>query len=510
MRRSLVMALAMLPAVSAAQATGTYAVVSEYTVINDGAGTQTDPHVSGNLVAYTDESFSPPQVHVQTLGGGESIIPDGWFSDIWGSHVVFSRVSAPQCSSILVYDVSTQETAELNPADLYDVSTGQTAPADPANGCWMRDHAAIGGSTVAWVDSGIAGTSESEIVVFDLETGQGTRLTHDNVNDFQPAVAPDGETVVWTSCLDASHCEIHSATRGADGMWSVTTPTTPTSGEHPATDGTILVYQAVGSADLDLWYRPLGGGDVIQVPLTDGVQQNASVAGGLIAFESRPNGLNENFDIYLYDTTTERRYQLTYTPYDERLSDIDVDPTTGEVTVVYVATVDGDQNIYALRFKLEAPSSPNPCDSTSGRDVLATLTLTRQKDAVNSDSVTFPSTGGTGLLCVQNGSATTGKVIFNGKARFGSSDLKKSVVWLEASVDLLNGENVLSAAIGGQPGTTYTVTVYGPLTAGSAVGGCSSASGGASLLALLALVVLVVRGGRLERARARRSNVGRR
>ena len=507
MRRPLAIALALIPAAAAAaNTTASFTLVSEYT-INNGPGTQTDPHVSGDLVAYTNISASGgntgSEVRVATLGGTEVAIPNAGnqdrFSDISGSRVVFTRVNSLNCSSISLYDVATQQVAELSP--------------DP-NACLARDHAAIGGGTVAWVDAGLANGS-TEIVVFDLAAQQAARLTNDNLNDLQPAVAPDGHTVAWTSCQpNMSACEIRRAERGAAGTWTVSP--TRISGEQPATDGTILVYQRVGKVDRDLWYQPLGGGQEIQVPLTDGVQQNASVAGGLIAFESRPSGLTENFDIWLYDTATGRRYQLTFSPDDERLSDIDVDAATGEATVVYTRNENGNENIYALRFHPEAPAM-DPCDSAAGeREILATLTLTREKGAPNTDHVTFISSGGSGVICVQNGSskesaATTGKVTFNGKARFGSSDFKKSVAWLEDSVDL-QPENVLWASIGGEPGTTYTVTVYGPLKSTSTgattsttkqalTNGCSS-SASAPLLALVFLVALALRIGRSKRTPA--------
>jgi hypothetical protein len=544
MRRLVAIALAMFPAIAAAQTIRPYAVIVGPYPVDSSPGMQTDPHVSGGLVAYTNElTTSSTEVRVYTGGTNPFIVLDGARPDIFDSQIAFTRGSALS-STIYVGN--------------YDATTGFTVHelSDP-NGSSMRDNAAIGLNTVVWVDKGPTGiASEQDIVAFDLPTGQATRITDDAVEDSHPAVAPDGNTIVWTRCLASPiGCDIFRADRTA-GVWTAAYPITGSDEQRlAATDGTIVAYEcSQGGFGRHLCYQLLADRLEKEISVVGGDQSSASVADGLIAFESRPDGALATADIYVYDTATQWLYRLTNTPdVDERLSDIDVDATTGIVTVVYVRAQpepEGGLNIYALSFTFEEEPSAcggpgedpqDSCASLASRATVATwaLPLTRAPGAPNVDWIAFDSQEGTGLLCLQNGSppgsaATAGEVGLNSDALFSSSDFQKNVASLEGRVQLKKGQNVLWGGIAGEPGTSYTVTVYGPplcgegalletsplrargflkdelrIVRGELVGvvntaaGCSSTSAGASLLALLAVVALVLR-PRVQRARARR------
>jgi hypothetical protein len=547
MRRLVAIALAMFPAITAAQTAPSYAVIAGPYPVDSSSGTQTDPHVSGNVVAYTSKlATSSAEVRVYTGGTNPPIVLEGANPDIAGSQIAFTRGSPP--SSAIYSGKYNATTRQYDVHELFD-----------PNGSSMRDNAAISLNTVVWVDQGPTGsTSEMEIVAFDLPTDSATRITNNNVEDSHPAVAPDGNTIVWTRC-EASPigCDIFRADRVA-GVWSAAYSITGAGEEGlAATDGTIVTYEcAQGGFDRHLCYQFLAGvekGLEKNISVLGGDQSSASVADGLIAFESRPDGTAATADIYVYDTATRLLYRLTNTPdVDERLSDIDVD-ATGIVTVVYVRAqpeLEGGLNIYALSFTFEEEPSAcggpgeDPQDSCASLAIRATvatwaLPLTRAPGAPNVDSIAFDSQEGTtGLLCVQNGSptgsaATAGELGLNNDALFSSSDFQKDVASLEGRVQL-QAKNVLWGGIAGEPGTSYTVTVYGPPWCGegalletsplrargflkdelrivrgevvgvvNAAGGCSSTSATASLLALLAVVALVLR-PRLQRARARR------
>ncbi|HZA51496.1 MAG TPA: hypothetical protein VE549_12200, partial [Myxococcaceae bacterium] len=174
MRRPLVIALAMLPALAAAQTTASYAVVGDYTV-DSSSGTQTEPRISGKLVAYTNGDPTSPsaEIHIYT-GSGHLIASNGRSPDISGSRVVFTRVDGVT-TAIYV--------GEYDPGT-HNVSVRPLA--DPSAGP-LRDRPSIGQDTVAWVDNGPDGNAAaSEIVVFDLVTGQPKRIALDG-SDAQPA-----------------------------------------------------------------------------------------------------------------------------------------------------------------------------------------------------------------------------------------------------------------------------------------------------------------------------------
>ena len=542
MRRPLVIALMMVPALAAAQTTGSYAVVGGYTIDNS-AGPQTEPRISGKLVAYTHGDPNSPlaEVHIYT-GSGHLLASSGRSPDISGTRVVFTRADGATTSIYL---------------GQYDALTGlvQVEPLVDPSGGPVRDRASIAQDTVAWVDNGPSGiAAESDIVVFDLNNHQAVRIVL-NGGDAQPAVAPDGNAIVWTNCV-AGSCDIVRAAPGPNG-WVTSRLATATGGQEnrPATDGTIVAYESHRDNDRDLWFQPLAGGAERRLPL-DGFQANASVAGGLIAFESTPVG--GTADIYVYDTATSLLYRLTDSPGDnDRLSDIDVD-ASGVVTVVYASTwcdpagpQSPDPNICALSFTLQP--EPPACGTNTG-DVdtcaspgiratvsAASLTLTRETGSPTASWSEFDSAEGIGLLCVDNGSpsglvATSAEMGLNGAVLFDTSDFQRNVLSLGGRVNLL-AHNVLWGTIAGEPGTTYTVTVYGPplcgtdaLIEGSPLrargyakeelhavlgefladrplppGRCATTTGSASLAALLLVAVLVLR-PRVQRARARRTS----
>ena len=70
----------------------------EYTV-NGAPGNQTGPHVSGDLVSYSDESSGGSQIRYHDLATGvDSAIANGgafdFLSDVAGGRIVFTRVPA--------------------------------------------------------------------------------------------------------------------------------------------------------------------------------------------------------------------------------------------------------------------------------------------------------------------------------------------------------------------------------------------------------------------------------
>jgi hypothetical protein len=310
--------------------------------ISNAVGSQTDPHVSGSRVSYSNEASSPEGIrYFDFATGATTTVPtadgDGdVLSELFGSTIVFTRFTATG-SSITSHDVSTGAQATLAPG-----------------GSPIRTGAAIGGRTVAWEDY-TGPFAPSEVGVYDLDTGTSSLLTNDPGYDLDPAVSEDGSAIVWVRCThSASGCDIYSARRNSSGSWSVS-PVSATANEEqdPATNGSLAVYSDGGPflTGQDIRWRALGGGDEQRLELPGPVESRPTISGDLIAFESTAEG---DTDVGLYDVVTNRLYWVAAGETNEQLSDVSLDAATGRVRVVYTAPAGANgQDIFAFTFTLD-------------------------------------------------------------------------------------------------------------------------------------------------------------
>lgn len=459
----------LLPTVVLAQTLGG-PLIGKHAVVNNGPGDQTDPHVSGALVAYTSEVGGGSEIRYHDLATGQDApVPSSgsfdFVSDISGGTVVFTRVTST--SSIFTYDVGTK----APPVEI--------APREGAN----RRAAVIGGRTVAWQDFNYrASALEPEIAAFDLEHQTLTRLSDDALLDRTPAVSADGQVIVWSKCqAGGSGCDIWQA-RAVQGGF-LTQQLTGAEGEdiQPDTNGRVVVYASTrtvdGVKDRDIHWQPVGGGEERRLALP-GVDTNPSISGSLLAFERfDATAAQPNFDIYLYDLETQTLYPLTQTPEDENLNDLSV-AADGTVNVVWTVPENGDFNVHAFTFTLPKKSPPpdacsvpedsapaeDVCNAPGSRPLLASVAVTRTNGQPSASILQFGS-GGEGVLCVDNGfngeRATSGWVTLNGAMEVEPSSFKHDVALVAKRVEL-KGDNTLAALIAGQPGSAYRVRVYGP------------------------------------------------
>lgn len=306
--------------------------------INNGAGDQYDPHVSGDWAAYTSHN-SIRYYNFATNTDAE--IPIGssardLLSDVSGSKIVFSRVITAVKTAVMVFDAATAAT----PIEI-DAAVGSN-----------RIGSAIGGNTVAYIDFGLHGNGE--VVVHDLTTATSLRMTNDTVFDQNPSVSPDGNVVTWEHCsTSSSNCDILQAVKSG-GVWSVSAAADSTNPEaNPDSNGSLVVYDSIRGLDRgDIFWRPVGGGAEVQLQMPS-VEVNPSIAGNLIAFESRPT-LFSTSDIFVYDITTNLLYQITDTLLvTEQLNDITVLPD-GRIRVVWCSDEDGfdSRNVKGATFSL--------------------------------------------------------------------------------------------------------------------------------------------------------------
>jgi hypothetical protein len=319
-------------------------VASPRVTINNGPGDQTEPHVSGNLAAYTDFSTGNARIHYfNFLTGSDLTVPAGapgeidTLSSVNGNRIAFSRQSLDRRATI-VFDTLTLSFTEIDP--------------HPGS---SRFATAIGGNTLAFVD---AEASNGQILAYDLAANPPVPpvVLEPSATKFEgnPKVAPEGNTIVWEDCNGSfTVCNIFKAVR-LGGIWT-TSPVTNTLADvnvNPHTDGTWIAYDSnrTSATGNDIYFQPVGGGPERQLVIA-GIQRNPSMSQGVIAFESQSTP-GSPADLFVYVMATNTLYKVTSTPLiDESLNDVSVLPN-GDIRVVWAANDDigGGSNVYATTF----------------------------------------------------------------------------------------------------------------------------------------------------------------
>jgi hypothetical protein len=311
-------------------------------VINESFGDQTEPHVSGDWAAYTNDP-AIAYYNFSTGMGGEIPLNGAnrdLLSEVNGSKIVFSRrIFGTQ--KIMVFDAATPG---VPPVEISLPTVG------------TRLGASIGSNTVAYIDQGT--NSHGELLIYDLATGVTQQITSDVLYDQNTAVSPDGNVVVWERCLTSPLiCDIWQAVKSGP-TWTVSVVTSALFAESdPDTNGALVVYGSPRTQEPDIFWHPVGvGGETpLEMP---GLQSRPNIAGSLIVFESRPTFVDST-DIFAYDVLTNRLYQITDTPFNnEELSDITVLPD-GKVRVIWASDEEGlgIHNIRAATFQLANPAA---------------------------------------------------------------------------------------------------------------------------------------------------------
>jgi hypothetical protein len=128
-------------------------VTSPKVTINNGPNDQTEPHVSGNLAAYTDYSSGSGRIrYFNFLTGSDTAVPippgdvDS-LSSVSGNRIAFSRQTSDRRATI-VFDTLTLTFTEIDP--------------HPGS---SRFSTAIGGDTLAFLDTA---SGNGDIMVYDL------------------------------------------------------------------------------------------------------------------------------------------------------------------------------------------------------------------------------------------------------------------------------------------------------------------------------------------------------
>ena len=303
--------------------------------IEVGDGHQTSPTVACNIATYTNDDFEGSSTirYFDFATNTEHVVPGNGLdrlSDTDGQRIVFTELGATG-DRIALYDIASQTTTFI----------GGGRDSDPA----------IGGNLVAFRHAE-GPNAIGDIQIFDRTTGGYNVLSFNDVQDWWPAVSPDGNVVVWATCQSGQQgCSIYAAAKNSDGTLYIIRPVS-TTGDNasPDTNGQLILYTSERNGENDIYWQRVGGSTEMRLALP-GDQRDARISGNLIVFESQV--ADSSYDVFVYDLKTARLYQVTNTPgVSETLSDI-VAGCDGVNRIVYSKPgTFGDFDVWGFTFEL--------------------------------------------------------------------------------------------------------------------------------------------------------------
>ena len=312
-------------------------------VVNNGPGNQTDPHLDGNLVSYTDDN----------LAGTTSVRYFDFATNI--DHLVPGN-GADSESEVNVGRIAfTESTSSGSQVVLFDTAT-QTRIVVPAYGL---SKPTIGGPYLLFEDrSSTEYMHPSDIGQYFIPNDLYFPQTSDYVPDTNPIISQAGNTMFYQSCQSAGvGCSFQGFLVVDPGtVIFFTIPECPGASQYDVSNDHVLAYTSNKDGDTDIYIQPILGQENPETRLLiSGEQRDVSISGNLVAFESPVQlGNSVEYDIFVYDISTGNLYQATNTPVDESLSDISI--SHGFARIVYDAP-SATTNSDVLAFKFRVPGS---------------------------------------------------------------------------------------------------------------------------------------------------------
>jgi hypothetical protein len=306
------------------------------TVVNNGPGDHSDPHISGTTVSYSNSDGTNFTVRYHdVVSGSDNGVPNSgtldFLSDVNANTIAFTRVS-PSSSAIFKYALGAASATEVA----------------PQAGGVPRQNPQIGNSTIAWQE--FASAIGSDIVAYDIPSGSVTRVTNDGLLVLNQVlgISPDGTVLAWLKCATiAAPCDVWSATRSGLA-WTVHQLTNLAGNcSHPDTNGSAVVYSCNRGAGDRLFWQPAAGGPEQELNLA-GQQSSPSIGGPWVAFSGLAPATTAH-KIFVYNLSTNNLYQVSNTSGDNQLSDITVN-ADGTVRVVWQVQ-QASTAVYAFSFK---------------------------------------------------------------------------------------------------------------------------------------------------------------
>ena len=300
--------------------------------ISVASGNQTNPHLACGIASYTNDDLEGSSTirYFDFATNTEHVLPGNGLdrlSDTDGQRIAFTELGATG-DTLVVYDIASQTSTPVAGVHNFDPS--------------------IGGNLVAFTH-GFSQTT-LEIGVYDWTTGITTPLTSDGLLNRHPAVSPDGKVVVWEKCQNnGKGCDIYAANQTGPGTFATRLLTGAGEDMRADTNGQLVAYISDKSGENDVYLQRVDGSNEMHIALP-GDQRDVRISGNLVVFESGKVGA---YDIFLYDLSTARLYQVTNTPdHDETLSDI-IAGCDGVNRIVYaVPGTFGDFDVWEFSFQL--------------------------------------------------------------------------------------------------------------------------------------------------------------
>ena len=315
--------------------------------INVTRGYQENGRVACNLVSYTNDDAEGTSLirYFDFATNTDHVVPGNGLDRLAttdGRRIAFTQLEATG-DHVVIYDIASQSSTEI-----------PQQSTDPS----------IGGNLVA-LQVGAYNDPNSQIDVYDLNTGTITPLTNDSLRNRNPEVSPDGSIVVWEKCQgNGTGCDIYSSTQTGPGAF--TTPRLLTgAGEdrYPHTNGQFVVYTSDKSGENDIYFQRVGGSTEMHISMS-GIQYDPHISGNAIVFLSQiPDAPpNSGYDVFLYDLSTARLYRVTNAAgYIFGVADV-VTGCNGVSRIVYMSAGGyGDSDLYQFTFQLN-DSVPDQLD----------------------------------------------------------------------------------------------------------------------------------------------------
>src|SRR6476646_11632351 len=185
-------------------------------------GNQTNPSVTCNVASYTNDDLEGSSTirYFDFATNTEHVVPGNGLdrlSDTDGQRIAFTQLDSTG-DRIGIYDIASQTTTFI----------GGGRDSDPA----------MGGNLVAFRHAE-GPNAIGDIFVYDRSTGGYQLLSFNELQDWWPAVSPDGNVVLWATCqLDRSICSIYAAVKNSEGtLWTIRPVSTTGDNRFPDTNG---------------------------------------------------------------------------------------------------------------------------------------------------------------------------------------------------------------------------------------------------------------------------------
>ena len=312
------------------------------TAITSGPGDKGFPAISGNTIAWIDNTTMSVQVYDVVSGQTTTIPGNNTYAvmssrqvDVSGNYVVWTGMSAETMASDIY---------------LYDVTQGSVAP---ITGDQAQDLSpSISGNIICWNEIDMT-TGKGTVYVFDLASRQGSALVGVNAssgsapNQLFPAVGGDIIAFFNDGGNVTGHLELTWLSLSSGDTITFESTSNPASPPAVSSDGRWIVWVAEMNGAPLLFMADTVAPDIGRITETGALPTAPAVDGNYVVWTDYRNG---NGDIYLFDTQNEQEKQITSDSAEQAFPDI------SDGRIVWMGYDTGQWEIYTM----EVTGSPGP------------------------------------------------------------------------------------------------------------------------------------------------------